>query len=118
MTSLQEKLSQQELGDALLNLTNDLDTVLGLKMTSALSAEIWISAPGARETVESRCAEHEVLKTLELTFREELDEATASGGATKRPRNSEPKDENKPDPTFDEFEEHITSDGPPEEVDE
>jgi hypothetical protein len=118
MTTLQEKLAEDTLRDALLNLTNDLDTVVGIKVTSAMSAEIWISSPGARSTIQERCAAHEALSELALKFREDLSEAETSGGAAKRPRNSEPKNENQSDATFAEFADHVADDSYTPPVDE
>jgi hypothetical protein len=93
MSTLQDKMTRQALGDALLNLTNDLDAVTGLKLTSTSTAEIWVSNTTVHTEIKKRCAEHKVLSTLELTFREELDEATAPGGASAKPPSWEPKND-------------------------
>ena len=109
MTTLQDELDQRTLSEAILNLTNDLDAVSGVKVTSATSAEIWVSNASVSAVIKARCAEHDVLHALTLTFREELDEATAPGGAAEKPRSWESKDAERTSAPSD-------SDGPTPEV--
>jgi len=118
MTTLKESMDTDKLNNQLLNLTNDLNGVLGLRALSSTAAEIWVTGGSTKNEVLARAEEHEELADVDFTFREEVDEAYSPGGATDRPRTWEPKNDDRDNDT-DPFEELLERDpSSPRTVDE